>query len=88
MDVRDNREASRFELEQAGATAFAAYERQGDTIVFIHTVVPAALRGGGVGSRLIAGALAAVRAEGLKVIPECSFVAAYLQKHPEAAEIA
>lgn len=88
MDVRDNREASRFELEQDGAIAFAAYRRQGDTIVFTHTIVPSTLRGTGVGSRLIASALAAVRAEGLKVVPECSFVAAYLQRHPEAADLA
>lgn len=88
MDVRDNREASRFELEQDGAVAFAAYRRDGATIVFTHTVVPAALRGGGVGSRLIAGALAQVRGEGLKVVPECSFVAAYLKRHPDAADLA
>jgi predicted GNAT family acetyltransferase len=88
MDVRDNREDSRFELEQDGAIAFAAYRRRDDTIVFTHTIVPGELRGGGVGSRLIAGALAQVRAEGLKVVPECSFVAAYLQRHPEAATIA
>jgi uncharacterized protein len=88
MDVRDDREASRFVLEQDGATAFAAYRRKGDTIVFTHTVVPPALRGGGVGSRLIAGALAAVRAEGLTVVPECSFVAAYLERHPDAADLA
>ena len=88
MDVRDDREANRFELEQDGAVAFAAYRREGDTIVFTHTIVPDALRGGGVGSRLIAGALAQVRAEGLKVVPQCEFVAAYLERHPDAAELA
>ncbi len=88
MDVRDNRGESRFELEQDGAIAFAAYRRQGDTIVFTHTIVPGELRGSGIGSRLIAGGLAAVRAEGLKVVPECSFVAAYLERHPDAADLA
>ena len=87
MDVRDDRAASRFELEADGAVAFAAYEREGDRVVFPHTVVPETLRGDGIGSRLIAGALAQVRGEGLKVVPECPFVADYLAKHPDAAMV-
>ena len=88
MDVRDDRAASRFELEADGAVAFAAYRREGDAIVFTHTVVPDELRGTGIGSRLIAGALAEVRGEGLKVVPQCPFVADYLAKHPEEATLA
>ena len=88
MDVHDNRGESRFELTIDGETAVAAYERDGDTIVFTHTVVPAALRGQGIGSRLIGGALAQVRGEGPKVVPQCPFVAAYLDKHPDAANLA
>ena len=88
MDVRDDRAASRFELEADGAVAFAAYRREGDAIVFTHTVVPDELRGAGIGSRLIAGALAEVRGEGLKVVPQCPFVADYLAKHPEEATLA
>lgn len=88
MDVHDNRAEHRFELISNGAVAVAAYVRAGDRIVFTHTIVPEALRGHGIGSRLIAGALAAVRAEGLTVVPQCSFVAAYLAEHPEAAELA
>ena len=88
MDVHDNRGESRFELTKDGETAIAAYERNGDQVVFTHTVVPEALRGHGIGSRLIAGALARVRSEGLKVVPQCPFVAAYLRDHPDAAELA
>lgn len=88
MDVHDNRGESRFELTVDGESAVAAYERDGDTIVFTHTVVPEALRGQGIGSRLIAGALAQVRGEGLKVVPQCPFVAAYLRDHPNAADLA
>ncbi|HEX7775877.1 MAG TPA: GNAT family N-acetyltransferase, partial [Parvibaculum sp.] len=47
------------------------------------TVVPEELGGKGVGSRLAKGALDAVRAEGLKVVPQCPFIAAYIKKHPE-----
>ena len=86
--VIDNRTAGRFELAEQGETAIAAYTLDGDAIVFTHTEVPPALEGHGVGSRLIAGALAQVRAAGLKVVPACSFVAAYLRRHPEAADLA
>ncbi|MBB5711087.1 GNAT family N-acetyltransferase [Sphingomonas xinjiangensis] len=82
-DVIDNAAEQRFELEVDGHTAFAAYERENNVLVFTHTVVPAALRGQGVGSRLIEGALRQVRAAGGKVRPVCSFVAGYLAQHPE-----
>lgn len=88
IDVIDNAAAHRFELPVDGGTAFAAYRREGDTIVFTHTEVPPALEGQGIGSSLIAGALAQARARGLKVVPACAFVAAYVRRHPEAAELA
>ena len=86
--VQDNKVESRFELRVADETAIAAYEREGGVIRFTHTVVPEAIEGQGVGSRLIAAALAASRAERLKVVPQCPFVAAYIAKHPESAELA
>jgi predicted GNAT family acetyltransferase len=88
MTVRDNPSENRFELTVEGQTAIAAYCREGDRIVFTHTIVPRELEGQGIGTRLIEGALAQVRGEGLTVVPQCAFVAAYLRKHPEAAEIA
>ena len=83
--VRDVPERQRYELTVADATAFAAYRREGGRIVFTHTVVPEELRGGGIGTRLVAGALADAKAKGLAIVPECPFVAAYLEQHPEAA---
>jgi len=82
-EVHNNQERSRFELVEQGHTAFAEYTLDGDVITFTHTVVPSALQGMGIGSRLIAGALTQVRARGLKVRATCTFVAAYLAKHPE-----
>jgi uncharacterized protein len=82
-DVRNNREAGRFELEVDGHLAHADYRQEGEVTVFTHTVVPAALQGQGIGSRLVAGALAQVRAEGGKVRPLCTFVARYIAGHPE-----
>ena len=63
--------------------AFAYYRLTPGVITFVHTEVPQALAGQGVGSKLIRGALEMVRAQGLKVVPQCPFVSAYMGKHPE-----
>jgi predicted GNAT family acetyltransferase len=81
--VRDNRAEQEFELEVEGHRAIAAYQREGGTITFTHTLVPKAIEGRGVASKLIRAALDAARDEGLKVIPQCPFVAAYIERHPE-----
>lgn len=88
MDVTDNQAEHRFELATDAGPAVAVYELDGDTITFTHTIVPPQAEGHGVGGKLIAGALADVRRRGLNVVPRCSFVAAYLQRHPDAAEMA
>jgi hypothetical protein len=83
-EVKDNQAASRFEMASGGAVAFVEYERAGGgRIALLHTEVPEALSGQGVGSKLVRGVLDAVRAEGLKVVPRCEFVAAYVERHPE-----
>jgi uncharacterized protein len=82
-EVRDNREKQRFELVEQGHLAFAEYRMEGEVIVFTHTIVPSALQGMGVGSKLIRAALEDARARGLKVRPDCQFVAAYIAKHRE-----
>jgi predicted GNAT family acetyltransferase len=87
MEVVDNPARHRFELEVDGETAFAAYRFEGNDIVFYHTVVPDALSGRGIGSRLVRGALEQVRARGLKVVPLCPFVRAYIEKHPEEQDL-
>ncbi|MET0241660.1 MAG: GNAT family N-acetyltransferase [Sphingobium sp.] len=85
--VRNDEAASRYELHVEGGTAIAAYDRRDGAIVFTHTEVPAALEGQGIASRLIKGALDDVRAQGLKVVPLCRFVAAYLDRHPEEQDL-
>ena len=87
-DVTDNRAEHRFELPTDAGPAIAAYSLDGNVITFTHTVVPEQAEGHGIGSKLVAGALADVRRRGLKVVPQCPFVAAYLERRPEAAELA
>lgn len=86
-DVVNDAAASRYELEMDGETAFAAYERRGDVIVFTHTIVPPPIEGHGIASRLIKAALDDVRRQGLRLVPECSFVAAYIERHPETRDL-
>lgn len=77
-----NEAAQRFELTVDGATAFAAFVRFPGGINYNHTVVPPALEGRGIGSALVRHALDYARAEHLRVQPDCSFVRAYIERHP------
>lgn len=86
-DVRNNPAESRYELATEKGIAFSAYQRIDDVVVFTHTVVPKALEGQGIGTRLVAGALADVRAQGLRIVSRCPFVSAYLQRHPEDRDL-
>ena len=82
--VRDIPTLSRYELDAGGgAIAVAHYELAGDVITLTHTETPPQARGRGIASQLINGALGDIRARGLKVVPRCSFVRAYIANHPE-----
>jgi len=85
--VRDNAARHRFELDADGHVAFSNYRREGAIITVLHTEVPPALNGRGVGSALVRGLLDIARAQELKVKPLCPFVSAYIGKHPEYADL-
>jgi predicted GNAT family acetyltransferase len=85
--VRDNTDASRFELDRDGSMAFANYRLAGDRVIITHTETPPALRGRGIASELVKGALELIRTDGHKVVAGCSFVVDYLDRHPEHADI-
>jgi uncharacterized protein len=82
-EVRDNTADERFELKTEQATAFIAYHLEGEIISLDHTEVPSVLGGKGIGSALVKGTLEIVRGRNQKLIPRCSFVAAYIERHPE-----
>lgn len=85
--VEDHPERQRFELRAQGQTAFIDYTRAEGQVALTHTEVPEALRGQGVGGRLVQGTLDLVRARGEQVLPQCGFVAAYLKRHPEQQDL-
>jgi hypothetical protein len=85
--VRDNKAQRRFELDVEGAVAFANYRLTPSAVIITHTETPPALRGRGIASQLVEGALALIRSDERKVIAGCSFVADYLQKHGEYGDM-
>jgi len=85
--VRDNTTLSRFELDVEGGLAFANYRRAPGTVIITHTETPRALRGRGIASDLVQGALELIRADGSKVVAGCGFVVDYLRKHPEFSDL-
>ena len=87
MTVRHSPSLSRFELDVGGAVAFANYRRAPGTVIITHTETPRALRGRGIASELVQGALELIRADGNKVVAGCGFVVDYLRKHPEFSDL-
>jgi predicted GNAT family acetyltransferase len=87
FEVQHNRAENRFQVEIESHLAVLEYQREGSTILFTHTGVPSALEGRGLGSKLVRAGLDYARAEGLSVVPLCSFVAAYIQKKPEYQDL-
>jgi predicted GNAT family acetyltransferase len=87
VTVTNNETAQRYEARVDGQLAVIIYQQLGDCIVFIHTEVPEALEGHGVAGKMARFALDDARARRLMVIPQCPFVASYIRRHPEYADL-
>lgn len=87
LNITHNQQADRFETTIDGKTGYISYQERGDTLVYDHTIVPQALGGKGVGSALVKHALDYARTENKKVVPQCSFVASYINKHPDYKDL-
>ena len=85
MSVRHNERARRYELDTPHGIAIAVYRDQAGSRVFTHTEVPPADEGHGFGAELVRAALDDTRMQGLRIVPACSFVVAYMRRHPEYA---
>src|SRR6478609_7555973 len=82
-----NEATGRFEATLGDEVAFTEYVIHDGAMVLPHTVVPPAFEGRGVGSALAKAALGYARDHGLTVKPKCPFIAGYIGKHPEWADI-
>lgn len=80
-------EEGRFVLRVEGLEAELAYERRGNILDVVHTFAPPALRGRDLAARLTEAAFAWARAEGLRVVPTCSYTQAYVARHPEVGPL-
>lgn len=81
LKVTHNAEASRFEAIVEGELCRAEYRLHDGVMRITHTEVPYRLEGRGIGGAIVAGVLAHARANGLKVVPACGFVRAYMRRH-------
>lgn len=86
-DVTDNTARMRYEMNIDDQMAFVTYARDGGRITLLHTEVPAALSGRGIGSALARAVLDDIRHRGLRVIPRCEFMAAYIRRHPNDTDL-
>lgn len=88
ITIRDDVARSRYLAEDGeDRLGFAAYTRAGDVTTFTHTVIDPAHEGQGVGSTLVRHALDAERAAGRRIVPRCPFVRAFVERHPEYADL-
>ena len=88
LSIVDKPDRHRYEAVLDGRVAgFSEYALADDVITFLHTEVDPSVEGRGVGSRLAAGALDDVRLRGLKVVAKCPFIAAYIKRHRDYADL-
>lgn len=88
VSVADVPERSRFEVTVGGQLAgFCEYTREGGIISFTHTEVFGEYSGRGLAGTLVAAALDEARRNGWMVRPLCPYVAAYIKRHPEYADL-
>jgi predicted GNAT family acetyltransferase len=81
--VSHNEPEQRFETLVDGQLAVCEYQLEGDRMVFTHTFVPSQLRGRGVAQKLVEVALKNAMTEKRRVVPACSYVAAFIARRPE-----
>ncbi len=83
LEVKNNPEKGRFEIQLDDQVGVLQYEKEGDTYIYTHTGVPTEYGGQGIAQKLAKAALDTAQAEGAKIVPICPFVQSYVKKHPE-----
>lgn len=87
-DIRHNEAESQFETTVDGHLAVAAYDlEEPNRIVFTHTEVPESLSGRGIAGAIVKYGLDYAREKNLTVVPQCSYVAAFVKRHSEYQDL-
>ena len=87
LEVFDNVADSQLEVTYEGATAILQYVRGPARVIYVHTGVPPELEGHGIAAVLAKHALDDAHNRGLIVVPRCPYVRAYIDRHPEYADL-
>lgn len=82
-EVTHNESSRRFEAKVDGLLCRCDYRMHGDTMMLVHTEVPPQLEGRGIASLLVHAAFDHARRNGWDVLPVCSYVRAWVRRHPE-----
>jgi hypothetical protein len=86
--IRDNPSELRYELvDDDTVVGQIRYRREDGAVALVHTEVDPVYEGKGLAGELVEGALQDLRERGLRVIPVCPFVRAWLRRHPEYADL-
>lgn len=83
IEVNHRPEKNRYEVALDSETAYLAYRQNGDVLDLYSTQVPVKYRGRGIAAAIVKKALDDAAAQGQKVIPSCSYVAAYIERYPQ-----
>jgi predicted GNAT family acetyltransferase len=88
LEIVDNPAEQRYEARLDGVVVgISEYRQAGTRRIVFHTEVAEEHEGRGIGARLAKGVLDDIRARGLRLTPRCPFIAAYLDRHPEYADL-
>ena len=87
--VRDNPAQLRYELidDDGDVIGEIRYRREPGAVALVHTEVDPAYEGQGLAGLLVEGALRDLRERGLRMIPICPYVHAWLRRHPDQADV-
>ena len=86
-EVQHDAAGKRYEITVDGHRSVCDYEMVDGKMVFTHTLVPPELRGRGIAEKLVRVALADARDRELKVVPACSYVAKFIERHAEFQDL-
>lgn len=87
QEISHNQEKQRFELAVDGNLAVLTYMLHGELITFTHTLVPPAIAGRGIGSKLVETGMNYARDKGLRVRSTCWFVSKYIRHNPQYQDL-
>ena len=87
VEILHDAAGKRYEAVVEGHRSVCDYELADGRMLFTHTFVPPELRGKGIAEQLVRTALADARAAGRKVVPACSYVARFIERHKEFGDL-